>query len=74
MQQHSSLLRLREVQRISGLSRSSIYRMEAAGKFPARVKLSERAIAWREAEIHRTPTCCLPPEFSMYPRRSRWPR
>ena len=52
MQQHSGLLRLRDVQRISGLSRSSIYRMEAAGNFPARVKLSERAIAWREAEIH----------------------
>jgi prophage regulatory protein len=52
MQQHSGLLRLREVQRISGLSRSSIYRMEAAGNFPARVQLSERAIAWRADEIH----------------------
>lgn len=51
MNQPSALLRLPEVQRLSGLSRSSIYRLEAQGGFPSRVKLSERATAWRAAEI-----------------------
>jgi len=51
MNQATGLLRLPEVQRLSGLSRSSIYRLEAGGDFPARVKLSERATAWRAAEV-----------------------
>ena len=46
-----SLLRLPDVQRLTGLSRSSIYRLEALGKFPKRVRLSERAVAWREEEL-----------------------
>jgi prophage regulatory protein len=51
MTQPSALLRLPEVQKLSGLSRSSIYRLEATGSFPARVKLSQRATAWRESDI-----------------------
>lgn len=45
------LLRLPEVKRLSGLSRSTIYRLEAQGDFPARVRLSERATAWRSTEV-----------------------
>ena len=41
------LLRLPEVRQMVGLSRSSIYALEAAGKFPKRVAVSERAVAWR---------------------------
>jgi prophage regulatory protein len=44
-------IRLREVQRITGLSKSSIYRLEALGVFPRRVKLSERASAWKLSEL-----------------------
>jgi prophage regulatory protein len=45
------LLRLPEVRRLTGLSRSSIYRLEAISGFPARVRLSERATAWRADEV-----------------------
>ena len=40
------LLRRPEVQRKTGLSRSTLYALEAAGRFPRRVKLSERCAAW----------------------------
>jgi prophage regulatory protein len=45
------LIRLREVERLTGLSKSSVYRLEATRNFPARVKLSVRASAWREIEV-----------------------
>ena len=45
------LLRLPDVQKLTGLSRSSIYRLEAIGQFPKRVRLSERAVAWREEDL-----------------------
>jgi prophage regulatory protein len=44
-------LRLPAVCARIGLSRSHIHRLEAAGKFPARVKLSPAASAWIESEI-----------------------
>lgn len=42
---------LKRVRRRVGLSRSSIYRLIASGKFPRPAKLSERAIAWDSREI-----------------------
>ncbi len=47
------LIRRPEVQRLTGLSRSSLYEMIAAGKFPAPVRIGPRAVAWRESEIHK---------------------
>lgn len=44
-------LRLPDVRKKTGLSRSQIYRLEALGQFPKRIKLSERASAWVESEI-----------------------
>ena len=46
-----TLLRLREVCRRTGKSRSEIYRRIAAGDFPSPVKLGERASAWVEHEV-----------------------
>ena len=46
-----SLLRLPDVQQLTGLSRSSIYRLEGEGAFPQRVRLSERATAWKLDEL-----------------------
>lgn len=46
-----ALLRLREVCRRTGKSRSEIYRRIAAGDFPPPVKLSVRASAWPEHEV-----------------------
>ena len=45
------ILKQPEVSLISGLSRSSIYRLEALGQFPSRVKLSECASGWHSEEV-----------------------
>lgn len=45
------LLRLPEVCRRTGLSRSSLYRLVQAGKFEAPLKLTERSSAWRESAV-----------------------
>ncbi len=45
------ILRLREVERRTGLKRSRIYELERDGKFPVRVPISERATGWLEHEI-----------------------
>ena len=44
-------LRLPAVCTRVGLSRSHIHRLETAGQFPRRVKLSVAASAWVESEI-----------------------
>jgi predicted DNA-binding transcriptional regulator AlpA len=36
---------------LTGLSRMTIYRLELAGRFPKRRKLSEHSVAWAEAEV-----------------------
>lgn len=45
------LIRLPAVSKMTGLSRSAIYRFEAAGEFPRRRRLGLRAVAWPEAEV-----------------------
>ena len=52
MSTSTRLLRLPDVEAQTGLKKSSLYRLEAQGRFPARVKLSERATAWRESDIN----------------------
>ena len=52
MADHSiQFLRLKDVKQLTRLSKSSVYRLEAAKEFPQRVKLSERASAWKSDEI-----------------------
>jgi prophage regulatory protein len=46
-----TFLKIDEVMEMTKLSQSSIYRLEQQGHFPQRVKLSERAVAWKAAEI-----------------------
>ncbi|MGH8627597.1 MAG: helix-turn-helix transcriptional regulator [Gammaproteobacteria bacterium] len=45
------IIRLREVRDRTGLSESTIYRQEKAGKFPKRVQLGPQSIGWFEDEI-----------------------
>ena len=45
------LLTRREVERRTGLSRSTIYRKMRDGSFPVPLKVSERAVRWRESDI-----------------------
>ncbi len=44
-------LRLPAVQRVTGLSRSTIYRLIAERRFPRPVQLGARAVAWRRSDI-----------------------
>ena len=45
------LLRRPEVEKIVGLSVSSLYRLMAEGSFPRPVRLGGRAVAWRATDI-----------------------
>lgn len=45
------LLRWPAVRDLTGLSRSTIDRLERTGDFPKRVILSANAIGWRRAEV-----------------------
>lgn len=45
------LIRLPEVQRMTGLGRSQTYALAAQKRFPTPIKLSERCSAWVEADV-----------------------
>jgi prophage regulatory protein len=47
------LLRRAEVVKMTGLGRSSIYRLMAAGSFPRPVRLSQRSVAWRSTDLSK---------------------
>lgn len=44
-------MRLKEVLDVSGLSRSTLARLEGAGSFPRRRPLSSRTVGWPEDEV-----------------------
>lgn len=46
-----AILRLPEVMRLTGLGRSTIYRLLAAGQFPSPIQLSVRAVGWRRSDL-----------------------
>ena len=46
-------LRMPTVMRMTGLGRSTIYRLVADRKFPTPVKLGRRAIGWRRSDVDR---------------------
>lgn len=50
--QTDRIIREPAVNDLTGLSRTTRWRLERAGKFPARRKLSENAVGWFESEIH----------------------
>ena len=45
------LLRRREVEKITGLGRSSIYRLMQKCEFPRPVRVGPAAVRWRESDI-----------------------
>ena len=45
------LLTRAEVERRTGLARSSIYRMMRAGQFPEPYRVGPKSVRWRESEI-----------------------
>lgn len=46
-----AILRISDVKRLTGLCRSSIYQMMAAGKFPRAVSIGSRAVGWMVRDI-----------------------
>ena len=46
-------LRMPMVVRMTGLGRSTIYRLIADRQFPSPVKLGRRAVAWRRSDLDR---------------------
>lgn len=51
IQIRGAVIRLHEVIKATGLSKSQIYRLEAADKFPRRLRLSEATSGWYQSEI-----------------------
>ena len=45
------LLRRKEVERIAGISRASIYRLIKAGKFPRPVSLGTGSVRWKQSDV-----------------------
>jgi len=50
-QPHSKLLRKPAVLARVGLSDTTVWRLEKAGKFPASIRISAGAVAWKESAI-----------------------
>ena len=46
----TSLIRRKDVERLTGLSRSRIYDLMSKGKFPKPVSLGAKSVAWVEIE------------------------
>ena len=45
------LLRREEVERLTGISRSTLYDMISKGVFPRPVRINARAVGWRVTEV-----------------------
>lgn len=50
-QQSDFLLRRKEVEKLSGLSRASLYRHVKSGKFPAPVAIGTGSVRWKQSDI-----------------------
>ncbi|MGI1671628.1 MAG: AlpA family phage regulatory protein [Neptuniibacter sp.] len=51
--QEDRIIRTKEVQNITGLSRTTLWRLERKGEFPARVSLSLGSVGWKLSEVEK---------------------
>jgi prophage regulatory protein len=51
--QSSVFVRMAAVMQLTGLGRTTIYRLMAEDKFPSPVRLAKRAIAWRRIDLEQ---------------------
>lgn len=49
---HTALIRRKEVERLTSLSKSRIYALMLTGDFPKPVSLGAMSVAWLEVEVH----------------------
>jgi len=45
------ILRLPQVRAMTGLGKTTIYELEAANRFPKRIRIGCRAVGWVEGEV-----------------------
>lgn len=45
------IMRIPDVARVTGLSRTTIWRLERAGNFPRRLRLSANSVGWSSEEV-----------------------
>lgn len=50
-EQRPGLCRLKTVIELTGLGKTTVYRLMKAGEFPASVKIGANSTAWRVAEV-----------------------
>jgi len=55
----NKLIKLPTVLQMTSLSRATIYRLIADGKFPKQIKLSTRACAWVEKDVKNWIDDCI---------------
>jgi len=74
--QPAVFVRMATVVRITGLGRSTIYRLMAEDKFPSPVRLSKRAIGWRRIDLEHwgagRPTISATTRASATDAQSSW--
>nr|WP_321507830.1 AlpA family phage regulatory protein [uncultured Celeribacter sp.] len=49
----NQIYRRPDVEKLVGLSRSTLYAMMAEGSFPKPIRLGKRAVGWRVADLQR---------------------
>lgn len=54
-------LRIGTVVKVTGLGRSTIYRLIAEDRFPQPVRVAHRAVAWRQTDLNLWCAGCKPP-------------
>ena len=50
---YDTILRLKQVKKITGLGRSTIYLYMKSGRFPKQRRIGERAVGWMSGEVFR---------------------
>jgi prophage regulatory protein len=45
-------MKLKEVIRVTRLSRATIYRLISSGEFPKQIPLGDKSVAWLESEVY----------------------
>jgi prophage regulatory protein len=48
-----AILRTTDVIRLTGLSRTTLWRFERSGKFPARLRLGPNSVGWLDHEVRQ---------------------
>ena len=46
-----NVLRIHELLQTTGLSRTTVWRLEQQGRFPLRIRLGQKSVGWREDEV-----------------------